>query len=101
MPNAVDRVLQMRGSRGSVGALLAESLPNITGSLTNGGTGFKSTQLSTNGCIVVGSSLSSTVSTASATAYNVSIDASRSSSTYQDNAPVQQNALVCCFCIRY
>ena len=80
------------GVRSGAGNFVDESLPNITGSLTNGGTGFKSTQLSTNGCIVVGESLNSSISTASATSYNVNIDASRSSPIYQDGANVQQKS---------
>ena len=80
------------GVRSDAGNFVDESLPNITGSLTNGGTGFKSTQLSTNGCIVVGESLNSSISTASATSYNVNIDASHSSPIYQDGANVQQKS---------
>ena len=35
------------------------------------------------------------------TPFNGALSASRSSSTYQDNAPVQQEATVICFCIKY
>lgn len=101
LPNAQDRVLQMFGSRGNVGALLAESLPNITGGVTSimhtenlgssGAFSIDATGIST----LMGNNVRLTNS------FNFGFNASRSSSAYQDNAPVQQNALVCCFCIKY
>lgn len=92
-----DKVIQIAGTRGSVGDTLNESLPNITGVLgpsrtlhTLSGTSvstsgaFKSTSIT--GTTVIGSGSSSD------STYKYEIDASRSSSTYQDNAPVQQDA---------
>jgi hypothetical protein len=101
VPNFNNRIPQGSGSRGTVGAYLSESLPNITGTfgvpkyeIVNVGTG-------------------AFTSTVNGTEYNMSslevnrnghffyFSASRSSSTYQDNAPVQQAATVVNFCIRY
>ena len=104
LPNFNDRIPQGRGNRGDVGAMLAESLPNITGHIyatltpiankdTNAGGFFKYDTFYDTAVQLNDSSV--------AKCYSVSGNASRSSSTYQDNAPVQQNALVCCFCIKY
>lgn len=84
--------------------MLAESLPNITGHIyatltpiankdTNAGGFFKYDTFYDSAVQLNDSSVEK--------CYSVSGNASRSSSTYQDNAPVQQNALVCCFCIKY
>ena len=87
---AQDRVLQGAGTRGAVGTTINESLPNITGS-------FYST------CDNTPTTSSGAFSTSSTGSYNRGIgdyttnwaqrtfNASRSSSTYQDNAPVQQD----------
>lgn len=75
------------GLRTNAGDYVAESLPNITGEL-NGSTfqesvsgAFTSTNYSTYG-----------TSTGSLKYNNTTFDASRSSSTYQNDAPVQQRA---------
>lgn len=107
LPNAQDRVLQMFGSRGNVGALLAESLPNITGNVTitsAHGLILSDGQSKPTGAFKVGAKgdlpyTSATIQ--SNVGADLGFDASGPSSTYQDNAPVQQNALVCCFCIKY
>ena len=95
MPNttwqlkAQDRVLQGAGDRGVVGSEIAESLLNITGYCDRmwgegGYTGalYRSNQFSVGW---VGS-------TSASVGTRLNIDASRSSSTYQDGAPVQQDA---------
>ena len=102
LPNFVDKIPQGSGSRGTVGAYLAESLPNITGtiswlpprntvSLPEGTGAFAMKDLgsvATSGNIAAGGA-------------EADFNASRSSSTYQDGAPVQQDAMVVNFCIKY
>ena len=90
---AEDRVLQGAGTRGAVGTELAESLPNITGGYTDisskpniepsGRGAIKATYDGYWGYTGTGNKV-----------YNGNLDfnASRSSSTYQDNAPVQPDA---------
>ena len=88
-----DKVIQIAGTRGSVGSTLNESLPNIKGKIGN-------TTWNVNGCSVEGGSLywdrtnlgNYGASTQTIGSASVMLDASRSSSTYQDNAPVQQDA---------
>ena len=90
---AKDRVLQGAGTRGVVGATIDESLPNITGKLRSSavsasdasGAFYYETQPSGQG--LAGAD-------AGALKWNsvAGLDASRSSSTYQDGAPVQQDA---------
>lgn len=85
-----DKVIQIAGTRGSVGDTLNESLPNIKGTINfsvNGTTGtgaLKTSPITTSGDYLL--------STSSYARYNTTFDASRSSSTYQNNAPVQQDA---------
>ena len=102
LPNFQDRVIQGYGSRGSVGSYLNESLPNITGyAPTNYWTGLLDE--SSNNCCTV-SEYSKTwaiLATGNISSTNWKIDASRSSSTYQNSAPVQQNALLMQCCIKY
>ena len=91
-----DRVLQGAGTRGSVGTTLEESLPNIKGDFSSDYTISKRDESDSSGAF--GSYNKTTSgkygsSTAAATwGYGIIFDASRSSSTYQDNAPVQQDA---------
>ena len=94
VPNFTNRIPQGSGSRGAVGAYLAERLPNITGSFaTDGGSSARD-------CFyLIGTSVP--YSGGDSDGEMVGFDASRSSSTYQDNAPVQQAATVVVFCIRY
>lgn len=90
---AADRVLQGAGARGSAGSTVNESLPNIKGSLNNvrtstGGHNGVSGPFSYNSTTTWGNSVAN-----GQDGYDgVYFDASRSSSTYQDNAPVQQDA---------
>ena len=98
LPNLIDRFAQ--GST-TVGTVKSAGLPNITGSLTNRGTGFRASQASSNGCIVVGGDLSNSIGAVSATSYNVSIDASRSNSIYGKSTTVQPPALTLLPCIKF
>mgnify|MGYP003292318524 CR=1 FL=1 len=89
---ASDMVLQGAGTRGSVGTTLTESLPNIKGEAS---WYYHQDNASTTGAIYFGSADYTGKLQGSAggtTAVRFNIDASRSSSTYQDNAPVQQDA---------
>ena len=99
LPNFVDRIPQGSGSRGTVGAYLAESLPNIRGRFANwaqNGRGvLQEGALYGNGTSGAGGQAQGSNNTAMA------LDASRYSSIYQDNAPVQQAATAVVFCIRY
>lgn len=102
LPNPVDRVLQGTGTRGAVGTTLNESLPNINGNFYaldySGATGQTS---STYGALNVNSrGTGSTTGTVKDVA-NIGFDASRSSSTYQDDAPVQQDALCIAYIIKF
>lgn len=93
---AQDKVLQGAGTRGSVGTTLNESLPNIKGkfwsdlsqgNLDNQGTGaFAGEEVSSPTIIPPGGNVVDDCNN------RWTFDASRSSSTYQDNAPVQQDA---------
>ena len=98
MPNTVwelksqDRVLQGAGTRGSVGDTLNESLPNIKG---NCGGNFVTHMSSSQGAGALrytkhGNGLGD--AGGNMPYGGITFDASRSSSTYQDNAPVQQDA---------
>lgn len=86
---AQDRVLQGAGTRGTVGTTINESLPNIKGNL---GTNWQTALGGLSGAFYTNPNATSNANTASGSNSNgVLFDASRSSSTYQDNAPVQQN----------
>ena len=87
---AEDRVLQGAGTRGAVGTELAESLPNITGlfgydvySKTASGAFYKPN---------TGDKRAGTGGDSGSKGADTAFDASLSSSTYQDNAPVQPDA---------
>lgn len=104
---ATDRVLQGAGTRGSVGTTVNESLPNIKGNIeaSQGSTGATSGGMGvfrvTNGAFT-GTANYQKCPAANTTGWagsasnlsigQISLNASRSSSTYQDNAPVQQDA---------
>ena len=99
VPNFVDRIPQGSGSRGTVGAYLAESLPNIRGKFANWAQNGKGVlqegALYGDGTTGGGGQDRGSNNTAMA------LDASRYSSIYKDNANVQQAATVVNFCIRY
>ena len=88
------------GYRGDVGGYVEESLPNLEGEFSTSflanNSGFSNDFRSGTGVFKQGSSItSSTINSAgtvSDTQHCVAFDASNSSSTYQDNAPVQQRA---------
>lgn len=82
---ATDRVLQGAGTRGSVGTTVNESLPNIKGDLNIAVRGHTASGAFYN-------TNSGKVASVGASNEGTAFSASLSSSTYQDNAPVQQNA---------
>lgn len=77
------------GLRDSVGNYIPESLPNITGNVaaTNWEDGANNT-----GAFSTNDSKRASIANRDSYRATASFDASRSSSTYQDNAPVQQRA---------
>ena len=89
---AADRVLQGAGTRGSVGTTVNESLPNIKGAMTPGGQyqGLRGTTAS--GAFGLLNSSGGLAGESNANAKGFDFDASRVSSTYQDDAPVQPDA---------
>lgn len=88
------------GLRDTVGNYVSESAPNIKGkfSVTNAASGPKGNINATDGCVYADGTTSGGYTTFASDANSASgpkvahIDASRSSSTYQDDAPVQQRA---------
>lgn len=113
LPNATDRILQMSGGRGGVGTLLNESLPNFKATfqsnLQPGQTNRAAltwNQPATGTAGITPLNTNSFAANAAGTTVvggcnGFSINLSQYNNTYQDNAPVQQKALVCCFCIKY
>lgn len=96
---AEDRVLQGAGTRGAVGTTVDESLPNITGSWgstdSRGGAvifDVKTGAFSTEERTTTRYTNSTTGTTTADDGMLFTFDASRVSSTYQDNAPVQPDA---------
>lgn len=88
---ASDRVLQGAGTRGAVGTTVDESLPNIKGN-TNYSIQVAS-DLTGSGAIQTSLGTSTTSGASGNRPWaRIDFNASRSSSTYKDNAPVQQNA---------
>lgn len=88
---AADRVLQGAGTRGSVGTTLNESLPNIKGEHN----AYSWSDGNTNGAFSSTPNTSNVLASGSSTGYNsvrFKFNANDSSSTYQDDAPVQQDA---------
>lgn len=83
------------GLRDTVGNYVSESLPNIAGDtgyrVATGNASTDPTGQST-GCIITSSSLKNGAQSSTTYLAEIRIDASHSSSTYQDNAPVQQRA---------
>lgn len=90
------------GLRDNVGNYVSESLPNITGSWTWKDTNDSSiiynvlnVPSDVSGCIKKGATRTAktmTITSGTYTGYDLNIDASESSSTYQNGAPVQQRA---------
>lgn len=81
------------GIRNNVSNFVNESLPNITGRLGLEGSGD---QQQVSGCVYIDNNDKNITMAhnVAVTGYiNRKIDASLSSSTYQDNAPVQQKAI--------
>ena len=78
------------GYRGDVGGYVAESLPNIKGKMD-----ARSNSGLASGAFIRGTSISGSYAGTGGTeetVYAIDFNASRSSSTYQDNAPVQERA---------
>jgi len=92
---AADRVLQGAGTRGSVGTTINEKLPNIKGDIAGQITPAVSSEITKVG-VFSSSTIESSNKAAQGSNYRtvnrLIFDASNSSSTYQDNAPVQQDA---------
>ena len=108
LPNFQDRVIQGAGTRGNVGTYKSESLPNITGKIaTNVPATYERVQTGAVYANTFGTSSSLNMEAGSGTnitagtVYGFGINAFLSSSTYQDNASVQQNALLIQCCIKY
>lgn len=104
LPNFQDRVIQGCGTRGVVGTYKAESLPNISGKVSVGSqTGIISTVSDqSEGVFYADEDRSYCPSpNQQATGKVLGLNASRSSSVYQDDAPVQQEALLIQCCIKY
>lgn len=82
------------GLRTNVGDKIDESLPNIKGSTqVKGGSGLANSSVIKEGCFYnYGNNLNYVTEVMSGEGYALGFDASRSSSTYQDNAPVQERA---------
>lgn len=77
------------GLRDAVGKYVPESLPNITG---RAGTMYQAYNTLPTGAFATGTSGWDNKGGTGNTGYSFTFDASRSSSTYQDDAPVQQRA---------
>ena len=78
------------GLRDTVGKYVPETLPNITG---RAGEGSRIYGNDVSGALYITGQYSNAPASGNYVAYNtLNIDASRSSSTYQNNAPVQQRA---------
>ena len=86
-----DRVLQGAGTRGVVGTTLNESLPNITGK-TNTISSFLSSSTPSGAFTYTKTQTGHWWDSTNNDNGYLSFDASRSSSTYQDEAPVQPDA---------
>ena len=107
LPNFTDRIAQGFGDCGGVGSYVNESLPNITGKAIGNRTPWDwggSSGVFYNGGITTVASERYTANLDTATGGRSStliLNATRSSSTYQDNAKVQQNAIIILYCIKY
>jgi hypothetical protein len=85
-----DRVLQGAGTRGAVGTALNESLPNITGVFTSGNNGWENG--TGTGAFSSTSDIGYHFGGSPGGGKGIIFNASNSSSTYQDDAPVQPDA---------
>lgn len=101
LPNSNDRVLQGAGTRGVVGTTLNESLPNIKGGIASNGNYAGLRSGTPYGAFTQTSGTGGLAGENIANARGFDFDASRSSSTYQDNAPVQQDALCITYVIKF
>ena len=92
--------MQGSGLRGIIGTKLNESLPNIKGTIPD--TTWQQLSNYYSGITQIGGFIGYFYGGGSAYDINtINLSASNSSSTYQDNAPVQQNALCITYIIKF
>lgn len=109
LPDFQDRIIQGAGTRGNVGTKKVESLPNITGTLYNSNTTYQDVGLDDGvafGAIKIETDSTPRLANQNTSGYDNynlgwSFNASRSSPIYQNDAPVQPNALLIQCCIKY
>ena len=89
---AQDRVLQGAGTRGSVGSTLNESLPNIKGGWEDQSGGNNAVTKTGAFSGSTGSTYSYGWGTSGGSVCSIDFNAHNSNTTYQDDAPVQQDA---------
>lgn len=96
-------MIQGSGTRGTVGTYKAESLPNITGEYKTHTRSTMGEALGVSGAFKISDTTTGGVGAYAAgiTEKYLSFDAANSSSTYQDGAPVQPNAILIQCCIKY
>lgn len=100
VPNFVDRYPVGLGNLGTVGTLLNQGLPNITGSCTSYELGTYHGDMR-NGALGITQSAERGVSGHGSQAVNINLDASKSNAIYGASDRVQPFSSVVCFCIRY
>ena len=100
VPNFVDRYPVGLGTLGTVGTLLNQGLPNITGSCTAYELGVYQGNTQ-NGALGITQSGQSGSSGHGSSAININLDASKSNAVYGASNRVQPFSSVVCFCIRY
>ena len=99
LPDLTDRVLQGAGLRGVIGTELNESLPNIAGyAVSSDRLSSDLIPYDSSGTLI--GYPSSSTSRAQSTVRRGVFSASNVNSTYQDNAPVQQDALCIVYIIK-
>lgn len=88
-----DKVIQIAGTRGSVGSTVNESLPNIKTRVWDA-YGYGTTSAGTSEGITISDVNNTTGAIGGSGGHycRYNLDASSANSTYQDNAPVQQDA---------
>ena len=100
LPNFVDRYPVGLGTLGTVGTLLGQGLPNITGSCTTYELGVYQGDTQ-NGALGTTQSVQRGSSGHGSQAININLDASKSNAIYGASNRVQPFSSVVCFCIRY
>ena len=100
VPNFVDRYPVGLGTLGTVGTLLGQGLPNITGTCTSYELGTYHGNMQ-NGALGITQSAERGVSGHGSQAVNINLDASKSNTIYGASDRVQPFSSVVCFCIKY